>query len=112
MNFGVERYLDVIVAGCTMDSNLSKLIDCVSASNEAINEFPSMPTKFDYYDAFKVTVKASEREKLLQPDFRPSCVFVRNFFAPKLHAGETFRYHQCACIHSHSFSQLSSIVPH
>ena len=80
---GVQRILDVFIGGCDKATVCSDITEFCTTNGVQVRECISLPTKAQWYVAFKVSVTASDRDKLLNPEFWPAGVFVRKFLKAK-----------------------------
>jgi len=78
-----QRNLDIFVGGCSLDSTIEDItVHCVS-KNISVKAVCLLETRAPWYRAYKLTVTASDRDKLLVPEAWPDGIFVRKFFTAK-----------------------------
>ena len=78
------RILDIFVGGCergTTDGNITEY--CVS-NGVPIKKCESLESKSEWSCSFKISVEASERDKLLTGEFWPQGIAVRKFYRAKI----------------------------
>ena len=80
---GVERDLDFFLGGCETDTTPEKVMNYIKNNNIAAVNCVALVSKVEWYRPFKVTVKASDRNLLMTPEFWPRGVFIRKFYAPR-----------------------------
>ena len=78
---GVPRTLDIFVGGCILDTTVNKVINhCKKRGNLSFVECDILEIRSRRSKAFKVSVLAEDRDKLLVPEFWPIGVYVQKFF--------------------------------
>ena len=65
---GVERNLDVFVGGCRPNTSDNAFINHIGSKGIHVIQCEKMVSVFNWYIPFKKEVKASETNKLLNPD--------------------------------------------
>ena len=85
---GVQRVLDVFVGGCEKVTTESNIKEYCAANNVTILKCESVVTKSEWYNSFKVSVYASVRDQLLEPEFWAHGVFVRKYFKSINHSSD------------------------
>ena len=84
---GVERNLDVFVGGSNPNTSEDVIVNHIVSKGVQVVKCEKIVGKVDWYVPFKVTVKASDRDKLLNPDIWPCNIFVRKFRRPRHRSG-------------------------
>ena len=79
---GVEINLDVSVGGCNPNMPNDIIINHTDNNGKQGIKIEKMVSQVDWYVPFKVKVKASDRDKLLNTDILPCNVFVTKFREP------------------------------
>lgn len=77
---GVERVLDVFVGGCSLDAEEADITEFCKAGGVVVKKCEFLPTKSPWYTSFKVSLRQTDRDKVLDPDFWPCNIFVRKYF--------------------------------
>ena len=80
---GAQRVYDVFVGGCGLNSTALELQNYCNSSGVSVKKIESLPTKSEWYKAYKISISASDREILLDPNFWLEGIFVRKFFKPR-----------------------------
>jgi len=79
-----QHDLDIFVGGCSLDSSIEDItVHCVSL-NISVRAVSPLVTKAQWYKAYKLTVAADDRDKLLVPEAWPDGIFVRKFFKARV----------------------------
>ena len=81
---GVERNLDIFVGGSNPNTSEDVIVNHIASKGIQVVKCEKITGKVDWYVPFKVTVKASDRDKLLNTDIWPCNFFVRKFRKPRL----------------------------
>ena len=68
---GVERNLDVFVGGSNPNTSEDVIVNHIASKGIQVVKCEKIAGKVDWYVPFEVTVKASDRYKLLNPDIWP-----------------------------------------
>ena len=68
---GVERNLDVFVGGSNPNTSEDVIFNHIASKGIHVVKCEKIAGKVDWYVPFEVTVKASDRYKLLNPDIWP-----------------------------------------
>jgi len=74
------RQLDIFIGGCSLESSIDDIKNHCSNKGIVVRNICDLETRALWYKAFKLTVNADDREKLLVPEAWPEGVFVRKFF--------------------------------
>ena len=80
---GAQRVYDVFVGGCGLNSTALELQNYCNSSGVSVKKIESLPTKSEWYKAYKISISASDREILLDPNFWLEGIFVQKFFKPR-----------------------------
>jgi len=75
-----NRDLDIFVGGCSLESTLDDIKNHCISKNINVKNVCILETKAIWYKAYKVTVPASDRDRLLVPELWPHGVFVRKYY--------------------------------
>ena len=81
---GVERIYDLFVSGCNHDTTVDDIKKYCSILGVDLKKAELMQTKSEWYSAFKISMKQSDRDTLMKSDSWPQGVFVRKFYKAKL----------------------------
>ena len=81
---GVERIYDLFVGGCNRDTTVDDIKKCCTSLEVDLKKVELMQTKSEWYSAFKISMKQSDRDMLMNADSWPQGVFVRKFYKAKL----------------------------
>ena len=81
---GVERIFDLFVGGCNRETTINDISDYCKSLGVELKKVELMQTKSEWYNAFKISMKQSERDMLMSADSWPQGVFVRKFYKAKL----------------------------
>ena len=81
---GVERTIDLYLGGCATHTSVSDVLSHVEDKCNLNAECEALQCSSRYFKAFKLTVKASEKEKLLSASIWPRGVFINNYFKPRV----------------------------
>ena len=77
------RVLDVFVGGCGLESDADQIKSyCVSLGVD-VKSCVHLDSRSEWSKSFKISVNLPDRDKLLDPTFWPSGVFVRKFYKPR-----------------------------
>jgi len=79
----LERSLDIFVGGCSLQSTTDDISNHLTAMNITVRDLSSLDTKATWYRAYKLTVQACDRDKLMVPEAWPEGIFVRKYFKPR-----------------------------
>ena len=80
---GVQRIMEMFVGGCDKNSNEDGIKrHCVTLGIELM-KIEQLTTRSEWYKAYKISMKATDREKLMLPDSWPQGIFVRKYFKPR-----------------------------
>jgi len=75
-----QRDLDIFVGGCSLDSSADDIaVHCVG-KNISVKSVSPLVTRAPWYKAYKVTVAAADREKLLVPEAWPDGYICKKIF--------------------------------
>ena len=78
-----DRNFDLFVGGCSLASTEAEIRDHCLQKGVTVDNILSLETRAPWYKAFKITLAAEDRDKLLDPELWPVGVFVRKFFRAK-----------------------------
>ena len=81
---GVERIYDLFVGGCNRDTTVDDIKKYCTSLGIDLKKAELMQTKSEWYSAFKISMKQSDRDMLMKSDSWPQGVFVRKFYKAKL----------------------------
>ena len=81
---GVELTIDLYLGGCATHTSVSDVLSHVEDKCNINAECEALQGNSRYFKAFKLTVKASEKEKLLSASIWPRGVFINNYFKPRV----------------------------
>ena len=81
-----QRDLDLFIGGCSLESSETDITDHCSSLGITQKSIVMLETKVDWYKAYKLTVCATDRDKLLEPSVWPEGVFVRKFFKARVNS--------------------------
>ena len=85
------RSLDVFVSRCVPGTISDNIVAFCSNDGVVIEKCELLKTKITSCESFKVTVRASDRDKLLDPAFWPEGIVARKFFEAKNKASSARR---------------------
>ena len=77
---GVERIYDLFIGGCDRETTVNDIKDYCKSLGVELKKVELMQTKSEWYNAFKISMKQSERDMLMSADSWPQGVFVRKFY--------------------------------
>ena len=80
---GVERIYDLFIGGCERETTVNDIKDYCKSLGVELKKVELMQTKSEWYNAFKISMKQSERDMLMSADSWPQGVFVRKFYKAK-----------------------------
>ena len=78
------RIFHLYLSGCATQTSE---IDVLSHIRDQCNieaECEALQCSYIYFKVFKITVKASEKDKLLSESTLPTGVFINNYFKPRV----------------------------
>lgn len=81
---GVEKIYDLFVGGCNRETTINDISDYCKNLGVELKKVELMQTKSEWYSAFKISMKQSERDTLMSADSWPQGVFVRKFYKAKI----------------------------
>ena len=81
---GVERIFDLYLGGCATQTSESDVLSHIRDQCNIEAKCEELQCSSNYFKAFKITVKASEKEKLLSASIWPRGVFINNYFKPRV----------------------------
>ena len=79
-----SRVLDVFVGGCGRDTSSDNIRDYCSSNGVHIKKCETLEGKSEWSCSFKISVEASDRDKLLTGEFWPQGIVVRKFYRAKI----------------------------
>ena len=79
-----QRDLDLFIGGCSLESSEDNIIEHCASLEITQKSIEVLESKADWYKAYKLTVCATDRDKLLDPTVWPEGVFVRKFFKARV----------------------------
>ena len=77
---GVPRVLELFVGGCGTDTTMDHLTKYCSDNGVIAKKCEELTTQSPWYKPFKLSVLSSDKIKVMNSDFWPEGVFVRQFF--------------------------------
>ena len=80
---GVQRVLDFFVAGCELDTTPRIISDHCSDNGVSVKNCESLNTRSERYTCFKLSIDADDKETVLNSNFWPRGVFLRNYYKPR-----------------------------
>ena len=81
--------MDIFVGGCDKNSNEDGIKrHCATLGIQSI-KIEQLTTRSEWYKAYKISMKATDREKLMLPDSWPQGIFVRKYFKPRIATNST-----------------------
>ena len=78
-----ERIFDVFVGGCGHNSTEDRIKTFCSESDVTPKKCEALRSASEWSKSYKLSVKLSDREKILDASFWPEGVFVRKFYRPR-----------------------------
>ena len=78
---GVQRI--IFVGGCEKNSSEEGIKKHCENLGIQLMKIEQLTTRSEWYKAYKISMKATDREKLMLPDSWPQGIFVRKYFKPK-----------------------------
>ena len=72
--------MDLFLGGCCKETTVDMIKSYCSSNQMNIKKVEALNTKSDWYQPFKISAVASERDRLLNADLWPKDCFVRKFF--------------------------------
>ena len=78
-----QRVLDIFVGGCSVDSTMATISDYVSNKGVPPLKCTDLASRSEWHKCYKLSVNAENRDKLLDPNFWPTGIFVNKYFRPK-----------------------------
>ena len=78
--FSIPKNLDVFVSRCLPDTKSDDIVAFCNDENVKVEKCESISTKISSCESFKVTVRAPDRDRLLDPTFWPEGIVARKFF--------------------------------
>ena len=80
---GVQRIMDIFVGGCDKNSSEEGIKKHCENLGIQLMKIEQLTTRSEWYKAYKISMKATDREKLMLPDSWPQGIFVRKYFKPR-----------------------------
>ena len=80
---GVQRMMDIFVGGCDKNSNEDGIKKHCETLGIQLMKVEELTTKSEWYKAYKISMKATDKDKLMLPDSWPQGIFVRRYFKPR-----------------------------
>ena len=80
---GVQRVHEFFVAGCDLETTKEKLSEYCAENGVTIKKCEALPTKALWYTCFKLSVVQSFVDIIMDGNFWPEGVFVRQFFTSR-----------------------------
>ena len=80
----MERIYDLFVGCSNCDTTVDEIKKYCTSLGVDLKKTELMQTKSEWYSAFKISMKQSDRDLLLRSDSWPQGVFVRKFYKAKL----------------------------
>ena len=74
------RVLDVFVGGCNPGTTTKNIRDYCVSNGVTLKKCENLESKSEWSCSFKISVEASDRDKLLTGEFWPQGIVVRKFF--------------------------------
>ena len=81
---GVERIFDLYLDGCATQTSGSDVLSHIRDQCIVKANFEALQCSSNYFKAFKITVNASEKEKLFSASIWPRGVIINIYFKPRL----------------------------
>ena len=81
---GVERTIDPNLGGCAIHTSVSDVLSHINDQCNINAECEALQCSSRFFKTFKLTIKASEKEKLLSASIWPRGVFINNYFKPRV----------------------------
>ena len=78
-----DRVLDVFVGGCGLDSDSDQIKSYCVSLGICVKNCVNLDSRSEWSKSFKISVNLPDRDKLLDPTFWPSGIFVRKFYKPR-----------------------------
>ena len=72
--------MDMFVEGCDINSNEEGIQYYCLCFGVELNIVKHLTTKCEWYKAYRISMKVSDREKIMKPESWPECIFVRKYF--------------------------------
>ena len=81
---GVERIIYLYLSGCGIHRSVSDVLSHIKDQCNINAKCEALQCSSRYSKAFKITVEAFEKEKLLSASIWPRNVFINNYFKPRV----------------------------
>ena len=81
---GVERTFDLYLGGCATQTSESDVVSHIRDPCNIEAKFEELQCSSNFFKAFKITVKAFEKENLLFALIWPRGVFINYYFKPRV----------------------------
>ena len=81
---GVERVMDIFLGGCSKDTTCEMIKAYCSTNKMVIKKVEALQTKSEWYQPFKISLGAAERDRLLDAELWPKDCFVRKYFKARV----------------------------
>lgn len=78
-----DRVLDVFVGGCGLESDAGQIKSHCESSGINVKNCVNLDSRSEWSKSYKISVNLPDRDKLLDPTFWPSGIFVRKFYKPR-----------------------------
>ena len=75
---------DLYLGGCATQTSESYVLSHIRDQCNNEDKCEALQCSSNYFKAFKISVKASEKEKLISASIWPNCVFFNNYFEPRV----------------------------
>ena len=75
--------MDIFVGGCDKSSSEEGIKKHCENLGIQLMRTEQLTTRSEWYKAYKISMKATDREKLMLPDSWPQGIFVRKYFKPR-----------------------------
>ena len=80
---GVQQIMEVFIGGCGLDTVEADIISHCQANDISPKKCEEISTVSEWQKSFKLSVLATDRDKVMTPDFWPMGVYVRKYFAKR-----------------------------
>ena len=81
---GAERIFHLFLGGCAVDSSCQNIKDHCKSLSVDIKAVEEIPTKSKWHKPYKVSYRASDKNKVMDGAFWPTDCFVRPYFIRKV----------------------------
>ena len=82
-----EKVFDVYVGGCSPDSTVQQMEEFCVGNGITLKRCELLSQNNDWVKSYKISIRAQDRDKLLEGDFWPEGLYVRKFYKARAQKG-------------------------